>query len=247
MLADLGFYGNVGRSGQHMFPAYMIVAGAEIGNGKARLAKQIDRVRARDLPDFVHDVLKLWIVKRNDHRSFAAYVDGEGTQDIRAIASRYREIPAYGEDKRYYRDWGAEESFSLVGRGMGECSAGLFDLIEVDLSGARQLREELRSGDAQSDEALYGITLRCARALLITRGIEAPTDAAVFENFARHFIQAGLIDRRFESVIQSAHQKNAGELSRQEEEVFALLIAVEALYRSMVNSPRFPAEAKSIP
>jgi sulfite reductase (ferredoxin) len=245
LLADLGFYGNVGRNGQHMFPAYMVVAGAEIGNGNARLAKPIDRVSARDLPDFVHEVLKLWITNKNSYPSFGAYVDGEGTQDIRAIASRYREIPAYSEDKSYYQDWGAEECFSLVGRGIGECSAGLFDLIEVDLNGARQLREELRSGYAQSEESLYGITLRCARALLITRGIEAPTDAAVFENFEKHFIQAGLIDRRFESVIRNAHQKNTWELNQLEEEVFALLKAVEALYRSMDNSLRFPAEARA--
>jgi sulfite reductase (ferredoxin) len=245
MLADLGFFGSVGRNGQHMFPAYMVVAGAEIGKEKARLAKQIDRVSARDLPDFVHEVLKLWIAKKNSQPSFAAYVEGEGTQDIRAIASRYREIPAYGEDSSYYWDWGAAESFSLVGRGIGECSAGLFDLIEVDLNGAKHLREELRSGDSQSEDALYGITLRCARALLITRGIEAPTDAAVFENFEKHFIQAGLIDGRFESVIQNAHQKNTWELNQLEEEVFALLNAVEALYRNMDNSLRFPVEART--
>jgi transposase-like protein len=49
-----------------------------------------------------------------------------------------------------------------LGNWVFECSGGLFDLIEVDLNGARQLREELRSGDAESEEALYGITLRCA-------------------------------------------------------------------------------------
>jgi sulfite reductase (ferredoxin) len=245
MLADLGFYGNVGRNGQHMFPAYMVVAGAEIGNGKARLALPIDRVSARDLPEFVHEVLKLWIARKNDYPSFAAYVDEDGTQEIQEIANRFREIPSYNKDRSYYQDWGAEELFSLVGRGIGECSAGLFDLIEVDLNGARQLREELRSGDLQIEEALYGITLRSARALLITRGIEAPTDAAVFDSFAKHFIQAGLIDRRFESVIQNAHQKSIGNLSQLEEEVFGLLHAVEALYRSMDNSLRFPAETKS--
>jgi sulfite reductase (ferredoxin) len=245
MLADLGFCGNVGRNGQHMFPAYMVVAGAEIGNGKARLAKPIDRVSARDLPEFVHDVLKLWIARKNDYPSFAAYVDEEGTREIQEIAGRYRVIPSHNEDKSYYQDWGATDSFSLVGRGIGECSAGLFDLIEVDLNGARQLREEFRSGDLQSEDSLYSIALRSARALLITRGIEAPTDAAVFENFAKHFIHVGLIDKRFESVIRNAHQKNAKELSQLEEEVFALLNAVEALYRSMDNSLRFPAEART--
>jgi sulfite reductase (ferredoxin) len=245
MLADLGFYGNVGRNRQHMFPAYMVVAGAEIGNGKARLAKPIDRVCARDLPEFVQDVLKLWIAKKNDYQSFAAFVDENGTKEIQEIAGRYRQIPAFSKDSSYYQDWGATQSFSLIGRGLGECSAGLFDLIEVDLNGARQLREELRSGDLQSDDILYRITLRSARALLITRGIEAPTDAGVFENFAQHFIRAGLIDRRFEFVIQSALQKITGQLSQLEEEVYALLNAVETLYRSMDNSLRFPAEAKT--
>jgi uncharacterized protein (UPF0332 family) len=80
--------------------------------------------------------------------------------------------------------------------------------------------------------------------LLITRGIEAQTDAAVFENFARDFIQSGLIDGRFEKVIASAREKNTDALNQLEAEVVALLNAVEALYRSMDNSLRFPAEAK---
>lgn len=242
MLADLGFYGNVGRKGEQMFPAYAVVAGAEIGEGKARLARQIDRVSARDLPEFVHEVLKLWIGKKDDYPSFAAYVDGAGTQAIRDIAGRFRQIPDYSEDKKYYFDWGAEESFSLVSRGVGECSAGLFDLIEVDLKSARQLREELRSGELQNEDALYTIALRSARALLITRSIEAPTEYAVFENFRKHFIESGLVGRRFESVIAAAQQKNAAATSQQEEEVFALLDAVEALYRSMDNSLRFATQ-----
>jgi sulfite reductase (ferredoxin) len=192
----------------------------------------------------VHEVLKRWIVKKTGYSSFAQYVDAESEQEIREIAARFRAIPAYSEDDSYYRDWGAAENFSLVGRGAGECSAGLFDLIEVDLNSARQIREELRTGDLQGEAALYEIALRSARSLLITRGIEATMDAAVFANFAQHFIQAGLIDGRFTPVIESAHRKNIDELVHREEDVFELLNAVEALYRSMDNSLRFPAEAK---
>ena len=242
MLADLGFFGNVGRKEQQMFPAYMVVAGAEIGEGKARLARQIDRVSARDLPEFVHEVLKLWLVRKENYPSFAAYMDGDGTREIRAIADRFRAIPTIGEDKSYYYDWGAKDTFSLVARGVGECSAGLFDLIEVDLKSARQLREELRSGESQGDDALYAICLRSARALLITRAIEAPTDSAVFEYFRKHFIQSGLIGARFDPVIAVAQQRNSEALSQFEEEIFALLDAVEALYRSMDNSLKFATE-----
>ena len=243
MLADLGFFGSVGRKDQQMFPAYMVVAGAEIGAGKARLARQIDRVNARDLPEFVHEVLKLWLVKKESYSSFSAYVDGEGTQAIRDIADRFRAIPEFSVDQTYYYDWDAKESFSLVGKGVGECSAGLFDLIEVDLKAARHRREEFRSGELQGEDALYGIALRSSRALLITRGIEAPTDIAVFKNFSKHFIQVGLIGTRFEPVIAAAQQKNPEALNQFEDEVFALLDAVEALYRGMDNSLRFALEA----
>jgi hypothetical protein len=65
------------------------------------LARQIDRVSARDLPEFVHEVLKLWLLKRDTHSSFSAYVDAEGTQDIRAIADRFRKIPEFSVDKTY--------------------------------------------------------------------------------------------------------------------------------------------------
>jgi sulfite reductase (ferredoxin) len=245
MLADLGFYGNVGRKEQQMFPAYMVVAGAEIGEGKARLTRQIDRVSAHDLPEFVEEVLRLWLVKKDSYSSFAAYIDGEGTQDIKSIADRFRKIPEFSEDQSYYYDWGAKESFSLVGRGLGECSAGLFDLIEVDLNAARNLREEFRAGESQGADTLYAISLRSARALLITRGIEAPTDSAVFENFGKHFIQSGLIGERYAPVIAAALSNNAEAFLSLEDEVFSLLEAVETLYRSMDNSLRFAAEAKA--
>jgi sulfite reductase (ferredoxin) len=133
--------------------------------------------------------------------------------------------------------------FSLAGKGAGECSAGLFDLIEVDLKQARRLREQLNSAEPQHREeteaALYSIALCSARALLITRGIEAATDAAVFENFRKHFLASGLIDSHFEPVIAAAQQ--ADTLAPIRQQAFALLDAVDALYRGMDNSLRFTA------
>ena len=249
MLADLGFYGNVARRGQQMFPAYAVVAGARVGDGEARLARTIDRVSARDLPRFVEDVLKLWLEKKSGHASFADYIDAEGTQDLRSIADRYRNIPAPEVDRSYYCDWNSDEMFSLAGKSAGECSAGLFDLIEVDLKQAKRGREQLQAAEAQDEKAveaaLYTVTLCSARALLITRGIEAPTDTAVFENFRKHFIASGLIDSRFEPVVAGAQQQPRLALASQKDDAFALLDAVDGLYRSMDNSLRFTAATAS--
>ena len=249
MLADLGFYGNVARRGQQMFPAYAVVAGARVGDGEARLARTIDRVSARDLPRFVEDVLKLWLEKKSGHASFADYIDAEGTQDLRSIADRYRNIPAPEVDRSYYCDWNSDEMFSLAGKSAGECSAGLFDLIEVDLKQAKRGREQLQAAEEQDEKAveaaLYTVTLCSARALLITRGIEAPTDTAVFENFRKHFIASGLIDSRFEPVVAGAQQQPRLALASQKDDAFALLDAVDGLYRSMDNSLRFTAATAS--
>ena len=251
MVADLGFYGMVARKGQLMLPAYGIVAGAVLEDGKARLAKIVDRISSRDLPDFVVDLLRIYIEKKSRFASFDAYIDAEGAQDIRSICDRYREVPGFEDDKNYYYDWGAEQVFSLVGRGVGECSAGLFDLIEVDLKLIDQLGKAL-VGDvsgAERDDALYRLTLSSARMLLVTRAIEAPTDAAVFTSFIKHFIEAGLVDARFHSVIKAAQSNDIDALRTSETEILALAQEIKKLYASMDNSLRFPAEtaAKSGP
>ncbi|MFB3917407.1 MAG: sulfurtransferase TusA family protein [Terriglobales bacterium] len=248
MIADLGFYGNVGRNGQDMFPAYAVVAGAVIGGGEARLARTLDRVSARDLPDFVCDVLRTYLPKKHRFATFAAYVDAEGADDIRAICDRYRDVPAFEDDKNYYFDWGSQEVFSLVGKGVGECSAGLFDLIEVDLKNIRRLREQLTAGaNGETDSLLYHLALSAARALLITRGIEAKSDAAVFSEFSTHFIKAGLVDAQFQPVVEAARTGDATGLRARQEELFALGEAIEKLYASMDNSLRFPAELTAQP
>lgn len=239
-IADLGFYGKVGRTGQQMFPAYGVVAGAVLRDGEARLARNLDRVSARDLPEFVVDVLKTWLEKKPLYSSFAQYINTEGTADIRAIAERYRSVPEFEDDKNYYFDWGAKEVFSLVGKGMGECSAGLFDLIEVDLNTAKRLVCSVRASSAD----LYQVALCAARALLITRGIEASSDTAVFDNFTKHFIDAGLVNASFQDVIAAAQTRDTAQLEKRRAEVSALVEAVDQLYQSMDNSLRFPAESK---
>jgi sulfite reductase (ferredoxin) len=244
MVADLGFYGMVARKGQRMYPAYGIVAGAVVDDGKARLAKSIDRVSARDLPDFIVDLLRTYLEKKPRFRSFDAYIDAEGEQDIRSICERYREVPDFEDDKNYYYDWGAEETFSLVGRGVGECSAGLFDLIDVDLKQIDALEQKMAGGLAanERDAALYQLTLSSARMLLVTRGIEASSDASVFTSFGKHFIEAGLVDTRFQTVINAAQSHDLDVLRANETGVHALAQEIKKLYASMDNSLRFPAE-----
>ena len=125
MIADLGFYGKVGRSDDRILPAYGVVAGAIVGTaGNSRFARSLGQVNARDLPGFVEDVLQVWIRKQHRFSSFAAYIDAEGENDIRSICEHYRSASRSSPQPDYFVDWEAATPFSLEGRREGECSAG---------------------------------------------------------------------------------------------------------------------------
>jgi len=244
MIADLGFYGQALRKGQQIYPAYGIVAGAIHDDGKARLAQPIDSISAHDLPEFTAELLAIWLEKQWRFDSFAEYIDAEGKNDIRDLCNRYRNVPDFDVDSSYYFDWGSQKPFTLAGRGLGECSAGLFDLIGVD----RKLIEEHRRlltrdipAPARAD-ALYRIALSSARMLLVTRGIEAPTDTAVFLSFEQHFISAGLVDEAHRPIVVAARVRDLPALLNNQGAVLALATSVRELYDNMDHTLRFPAE-----
>ena len=124
MIANLGFYGKVGRHGDRMVPAYGVVAGAVVGAGEARLARNMGQINSRAIPSFIEDILKIWIQKKARFSSFAAYIDSEGAHDIHAICERHRAVPNSELDDAHFVDWDAKQAFSLAGRRPGECSAG---------------------------------------------------------------------------------------------------------------------------
>jgi sulfite reductase (ferredoxin) len=245
MLADLGFYGAVAKKesggGKQIYPAYSIVAGARIGGNEARLAKSFGRIPARDLPHFVADLLSLWLDKKIHYASFADYVDGEGSADIIALQARYPEAPDFYLNRDYYSDWGGSELFSLTGRGVGECSAGLFDLIDIDLAEAERLREVLLESESEIATAQQ-LALRVCRALLITRNIQVTDEEAVFAAFLTHFVTAGLIPARFETIVTAAMEHRKAALLAGLSDLFALLDEVKALYTGMDASLRFASE-----
>ena len=247
MTADLGFYGQVGRQGQRLYPAYVVVAGAQVGGETPRLATRMDTISARDLPDFVLKFLSVYQGKKDNYLNFTQYIDGEGKCDIQEICDRYRKIPDFEDDKNYYYDWGAEEIFSLVGKGVGECSAGLFDLIELDLQEikVRQKEWESQSDPAATGGILYQIVLSAARMLLVTRGVEAHSDTEVFDAFIKYFIELNLIEKRFLPLLQAATGRHAALLTTMAGDVHALARAVEKLYEGMDDSLKFQAELET--
>lgn len=119
-IADLGFFGGAGKLNGHAYPAYTVVAGARIRNADTRFARSFGKVPAHNLPDFVCDVLRIWMEKKPGFASFADYVDGEGAADLEGAIARHADVADFDVDPTAYTDWGADAAFSLAGRGVSE-------------------------------------------------------------------------------------------------------------------------------
>lgn len=136
--ADLGFSGKALRNGDRLYPAYNLFAGAIIGDGTTKLAEYAGEIPAKALVLLVKDFLKGYISKAGKFTDFGEYIQGEGKADLKEIILRYSQAPDFNEDKNYYFDWGADKLFSLAQRKAGECSAGFFDLLEMDLKNLKK-------------------------------------------------------------------------------------------------------------
>ena len=223
---DLGFFGKVLREDGYPYPAYNVLVGAIIEEGKTQLGRKIGEVAAFHLPRFVSEVLRLWTANKPKHADFRAYLASGGEEEIIALSKKYKKVPNFKDDKNPYFDFSSDELFSLKGRGTGECSAGMYDLIEADKKAMLELVEAARSGQGADYDQ---ICLLACRMLLVARGQEARDKDGVYRAFKLHFIEAGLIDQKYLPAIKDKCDSSVLELAD----------AVVALYATMDNSFNF--------
>ena len=245
--SDLGFSGRIGRVGDQPYPAYTVWARV---NGATELAEALGYLAAKDIPSIVVDYLGSYLQFKAQYESYDAFVRAKGAEVIKEAIARYQNVPAFDEDKNYYFDWGANEIFSLTNHGQAECSAGLFDIIELDQATIKEKQDALAQPEADKDRLLRDIVFSASRMLLVTRGADPRTDDEVYANFEDLFIDAGIVSADFKSVVEKARHSES--LIAVREQVDALAAKVIELYANMDDSLQFktvvaPAPQKAEP
>jgi sulfite reductase (ferredoxin) len=236
--ADLGFFGKANRKDGELYPAYNVLAGGVIKDEETKLSKKLGEVSAKDLPKLVKEFLADYI-KAEEFKTYQDYLASQGNNKLVELCKKYSKVPSLAEDKNYYYDWESKDIFSLAGRGMGECSAGLFDLIDVDLKNIVQTTEKLNnppvSGEARG-LLLFNLVFYATRMLLITRGVEPKVEMDVYTGFRQHFLDTKLVDSSFREVIDAGFSKNHQILLKEEDKISDLVKAVKYLYEHMDNA-----------
>jgi len=233
-VGNIGFSGAARRVDGRLIPYYAVQLGGRVTEGQTRFGTNVGAIPARNAPAFVRDFLAAW-QQSAESSDFHRFVDNDGRAVASELIERHQQAPSSKQNKEFFFDWDAKSAFSLAGRGAGECSAGVFDLIEVDLANAR---ESLEAG------RLYDAALSAARALLIARNLQPKSDREAFELFQNHFVAEGLVDAVLAEVIRAGSRASsepdpAKAFAGRGPDVTALVASIRLLYENMDASLRF--------
>jgi sulfite reductase (ferredoxin) len=233
-IAQIGLFGAARRINGKLVPHYVVQLGGRVGEGKTRLASGNWPIPAKNVPAFLVAFLQAFS-KSAIYPDFENFIEIEGRKVADELLITYKDVPDFEKDKNYYFDWGSEKLFSMGERGPGECSAGVFDLIEVDLASASQ---------AITEKKYYTATVLAARSLLVTRGEQPGSDVDALKLFQKHFIGEGLVDQTQEKIITKALSSTSISNPEQafvddHDSVARFINVIKSLYASMDQSLRF--------
>jgi sulfite reductase (ferredoxin) len=220
----IGGFGVTQRAGERLVPSYMLTLGGRCGPEGARLGVAVGKVPAAALPACLSAVSGDFASHRRTDEPFPAYLDRRGLPYFEQIVVQHAAIPDLATHPEFAQDLQAAEDFSLAGRSAGECSAGVFEVIQHDLAAARKAT------------APFDILLPATRALLITRGIDAQDPDTVLHAFDQHFIETGLVAAEFRALLALAHRHTQGTITAldgQEALIARLRERVELLYTTL--------------
>ena len=244
-IADLGFFGKIGRKEGEIYPAYNVLAGAKVGAGKTEYAVRQGDVSAHHIPNFVHDFLEHYIEEKEDYDNYHAYLEEGGIDQIKALCEKYKEVPLLEKDPSFYTDHGARRRMRLDDMGTAECSAGMFDMINVDKRFIASFTKALEE-EGNEEENLFKILFHSSRMLLVTRGIDTKTEDQAFEMFLKHFVKTAIVDEKYADIVTLGKLRVKNELPKHKEQILSLASAMQDLYKSMDDSLRFNVKAKEV-
>ena len=246
---DLGFSGRVGRVGDDPYPAYTIWLPVK---GKHEIDLQQGYIAAKKIPAFVEDYLRDVIAEQANYADYYDYVAKRGVNIVKELIAKYKEIAPYSEEPDTFFDFGDDEKFSLIKYGKAECSAGLFDIIEIDQDTIREKRKEVEQllSDGKQDTSkieklLHDIVFSENRMLLVTRGLAPRTDEDVYQGFEKEFIAAGIIPQKFKVLTDKA--RNSESLIAEKPLIDELANLLNDLYQNMDDSLQFKFPAVQSP
>ncbi len=194
-MASIGFHGSSLKAKGLVLPALQVlVGGAVLGSGDARIADKVIKVPSKRAPEVIRTILNDYKTNAESLQSFADYSFLKGDRyyyDLLKPLANLETLEA--ED---YIDWGQQEKFSTA-IGVGECAGVMIDLVATLILEAEEkiaASEECLSNAAWADSIYhaYAAQVHTAKALLLQQGVQCNTQHGILKDFDIHFTDKGL-------------------------------------------------------
>lgn len=203
-IATIGLHGVGKRIGDHTAPHYELHVGGGV-NGATRIGQLVVKLPAKNVPAAVSHLVEVFRRDRQGEEALPAFVGRVGKSKLKDALIPYTILPSFEEDSSYYYDWEGEKEFVLEDLGPGECAGGALELIDNQMLEAEQ---ELYQAKLLLEKHQYGVSVNkayraiiaCAKALLVTEGVEPATDVDTFREFETRLASKGVIPSMYRDL-----------------------------------------------
>ncbi len=227
----IGFSGRAKRSQDGLIPSYSISFGGRVGAGEAKMGEVFGDIPAKKIPKYLLELAKLKAA--SGIRDFDTFLS-QKREDIKNLVEAYSSIESFNENSDLYYDFGSCKKFSIEGRGAGECSTGVFDVIKLDLANTDSSLQKFNVSKDSSD--LYSAAVSAARALLILKAVDTDKDRQIFKEFIKNFVNEGYLKDSIKELFDELIDYKLGDvkdISSKEEDIKYLANKVKDMYVSL--------------
>lgn len=202
-VADIGFFGNSRRSGNHKMPHFQVVLGGQWQENAGSYGLAVGAVPAKRVPDVLEALTNRYVDERADDESFQTWVKNLGRKEIKAMLTPFMELPSFEEKPEYFSDWGDSRVYTIDDIGVGECAGEVVSLFSMEIAKAESTHFDallaLDDGDySLADERAYKAMVLAARALVRTKFLDVGDDHNdIVNEFRTRFYDTELVYDKF--------------------------------------------------
>ncbi len=207
-MASIGFHGSSLKANGQVLPALQVlVGGAVLGSGNARIADKVLKVPSKRAPEVVRSILNDY-KKNGAAESFANYSHQKGERYYYELLKPLANVELLTPED--FIDWGQQEKFATA-IGVGECAGVMIDLVatlileaEEKIANSNYAFENTKWAD--SIYHAYSAQVHTAKALLLQQSVQCNTQHGIINDFEKHFTETGLYSKNFKAEIMSMNE-----------------------------------------
>lgn len=205
-MASVGFHGSSLKAKGQVVPALQVlVGGAVLGSGDARISDKVIKVPSKRAPAVLITIFNDYKTNAATEESFTDYSLRKGEKYYYELLKPLASLDTLSDDE--FMDWGQEIKFSTA-IGVGECAGVMIDLVSTLIMEAEEkilAAEDCYSNEQWADSIYnaYAAQVHSAKALLLQKGVHCNTQIGILKDFDTHFTATGIYTKTasFKEVV----------------------------------------------